>query len=130
MEGEARQGDDKDSLRKGGDEQIGDGGGSRNAIWGAWKLGKKLNPLFPKINQLFILQTSTTLLTGFLTKKPFSAFLKGHCHSALWSPSSARDMRQVTQTVLGLEKGTFAESGRHGSQSCLDDSELDCPEHQ
>lgn len=42
MEGEGRQGDDKDSLRKGGDKQIGDGGGgSRNAIWGAWKLGKK-----------------------------------------------------------------------------------------
>lgn len=103
MEGEGRQGDDKDSLRKGGDKQIGDGGGGAAGMpfgeLGSWE--KKLNPLFPKTNQPFILQTSTTLLTGFLTKKPFSALLKGHCHSALWSRSSAPDMWQVTQTVLG-----------------------------
>lgn len=101
MEGEGRQGDDKDSLRKGGDKQIGDGG-QQECHLGSLEVGKKkLNPLFPKTNQPFILQTSTTLLTGFLTKKPFSALLKGHCHSTLWSRSRAPDMWQVTQTVLG-----------------------------
>lgn len=40
MEGEGRQGDDKDSLRKGGDEQIGDGG-QQECHLGSLEVGNK-----------------------------------------------------------------------------------------
>lgn len=40
MEGEARQRDDKDSLRKGGDEQIGDGG-QQECHLGSLEVGEK-----------------------------------------------------------------------------------------